>query len=164
MKWYLGKIKNTAEKVYLEDFQWECGWYWSGGYIGNKNFHAHFDGCFLNVPDYRGHCLGSFYGSKSLVPEYVKTPSILSNGASVWEDLSFFLDDAQYSSKQWWRIKDLFKQFYIYQKAAEAFAYGGHCTSDKRSEAEINPEMAKTLNLHIEKVIIPEIKKALEKI
>ena len=41
-KWYLGKTKGiNPEPVYLEDFEWHCGWYWGGGYIGNNNFHAH---------------------------------------------------------------------------------------------------------------------------
>lgn len=79
------------------------------------------------------------------------------------EDLSFFLDDAQYTSNQWWRIKDLFKQFYALRQAAECFQYGRHCTSDNRNPAEINKEMAAQINKHIETVIIPEIRKALDK-
>ena len=58
-KWFLGYLKGTKKSVYLKDFEWECDWYWGGGYIGNSSFHAHFDGAFLKVPDIRGHCLNS---------------------------------------------------------------------------------------------------------
>lgn len=162
-KWYLGRLKDNSGGIYLEDFAWECGWYWAGGYIGNRNMHTHFDGCFLDRPDSRGHSLGNFYDPWTKPPEYVKTFSVITNGASVWEDLGFFLDDAQYSKEQWWRIKDLFKQFYAMKAAAEAFRYGGHCTSQERSKEEINPWMAAAINKHIETVIIPEIRKALNK-
>ena len=145
--------------VYLEGFQWNCGWYWGGGYIGNKDFHAHFDGAFLDTPDIRGHVLGNFVTPWSVKPE---NSVVVSNGCSVWEDITTFLDDAPaHIQANWWRIKDLYKQFYRLRDAAEVFQYGG-CTSEGRTEAEINPEMAKAINLHIATVIIPEIVKVLE--
>lgn len=159
-KWYLGNLKNTFEKVYLEDFEWQCGWYWGGGYVGNKDFHCHFDGCFLKVPDIRGHSLGNFVTPWNNTD---KKGIVISNGCSVWENLDCFLDNTQYNARQWWRIKDLFKQFYTLKAAAEVFQYGGHCTSDNRDPREINKDMAATLNKHIENVIIPLIRGALNK-
>ena len=151
---YLGKAKaeksGAAEAVYLYDFEWSCGWYWGGGYIGNKKFHTHFDSCFLKVPDYRGHPLGSF------------KPQDIYNGCALWEDLSTFLDNPSFTEDQWWRMKDLFKQFYAYKKAAECFHLGGNCTSKGRAEKEINLDMGKKINSHIELVIIPEIRKLCE--
>jgi hypothetical protein len=162
-KWFLGSTKGSRpENVYLRDFSWECNWYWSGGLIGNSNFSAHFDGAFLDVPDIRGHALGNF------ITPWTKNPPadsiVINNGCSVWEDLSTFLDNPQYNTNQWWRIKDLFKQFYTLRHAAEVFQYGGHCTSDKRNPAELNKEMADKINKHIETVIIPEIRKSLNKV
>lgn len=156
-KVYIGKTKpefGLSERIFLYDFEWSCNWYWSGGYIGNKNIHCHFDGCFLNVPDVRGHPLGNF------VTPWNKTENsiVIQNGCSVWEDVSTFLDDAAFDKNQWYRIKDLFKQFYTLKSAAEVFLYGGHISSEDRSEKEINPEMARTINLHIQDVIIPEIR------
>jgi len=150
-KVYLGATKRRPpEPIYLKGFSWDCGWYWSGGYIGNRNMHTHFDSCFLNVPDYCGHSLGDF------------TPKNISNGCSVWENLDTFLDDAQFSAEEWWRIKDLYKQFYSLREAASTFKYGGHCTDRDRNPLEINKEMANKINEHIEHVLIPEIKKALK--
>jgi hypothetical protein len=149
-KVYLGRTKGKhSEPIYLEGFSWDCGWYWAGGYIGNRNMHAHFDGAFLNSPDPRGHVLGI-------------DPKTMSNQWAIWEDLSFFLDDATFTSNEWWRIKDLYKQFYSLREAAETFQYGGHCTSEGRNPAEINLAMAMQINSHIENVIIPEIMKAIQ--
>lgn len=148
-KWLLGNLKNSHENVYLEDFEWSCEWYWSGGYIGNRDFHCHFNGCFLDVPDYRGHPLGDF------------SPGKLRNGAAVWEDLGFFLDNPQYNTNEWWRIKDLFKQFYILKESAEVFQYGGHCSATGRNPAELNKDFANQINKHIENIIIPKIRKAM---
>ena len=155
-KAYLGKTKGKySERVYLYDFKWDCGWYWGGGYIGNNNFHAHFDGAFLNTPDIRGHCLGNFTTPWNKDENSI----VISNGASLWEPLSFFLDDAQFDEKQWWRVKDLYKQFYIYKDAAAAFQYGGHMSGEGRSDEEINKSMAAKINKHIEDVVIKEIRK-----
>ena len=57
-KIYLGKIKENiessqsynpekdylyiqGENIYLEKHNWDCGWYWGFGYIGNKDLHTH---------------------------------------------------------------------------------------------------------------------------
>lgn len=40
-KIYLGKIDN--ERIYLSKHQWDCGWYWGFGYLGNDNLHFHID-------------------------------------------------------------------------------------------------------------------------
>ena len=150
--------------LYLEGFTWNCDWYWGGGYIGNSHSLAHFDGAFLDCPDPRGHPLGSFYDPWTTPPEYVTPERVkrVDNGASVWAPLEFFLDDVpEHISKNWGRIKDLYEQFYVLRDAAEVFQYGGHCTSAGRTEAEIDKEMARAINLHIAKVIIPEICRAL---
>jgi len=161
-KVYLGDTKgHYKERVYLNGFTWDCGWYWGGGYISTRTMHTHFDGYFLDPIDERGHSLGTFVSpgnEKSKDKDY----KVVSNGYSVWEDLSFFLDNPQFTENEWWRIKDLYKQFYSLQKAAETFQYGGHCISKGRSEKEINKEMAEKINDHIQAVIIPEIRKALK--
>jgi hypothetical protein len=157
----LGYIKDTKYPVFLRGFEWDCNWYYGGGYIGNNNFHAHFDGAFLDTPDVRGHCLGNFctpWDTEKLKNGY----KAIDNGASIWEDLDFFLDDAKYTPQEWWRIKDLYKQFYVLRQASEVLQYGGHCTASGRTEAEINKPMAEAINTHIQDVIIPEIVKALK--
>lgn len=157
-QWYLGRLKDTVcTSVYLYDFSWDCGWYWAGGYIGNKDFHAHFHDAFLDTPDIRGHCLGNFV--TPWTKDVPKNSVVLRNGAAVWEPIETFLDDVpDHISKNWWRIKDLFRQFYALKAAAEVFKHGGHCTSEGRTSEEINPELAALINKHIETVIIPQIR------
>lgn len=158
-KWLLGYTKKEAygskSPIFLRDFKWYCGWYWAGGYIGNRHLHCHFDGCFLNMIDPRGHSLGSFS-----TPWNAKTGDIiLDNGASCWESIETFLDDVpEHISSNWWRIKDLFSQFYKLSSAAGCFKHGGNITSQGRLEAEIDVEMAAKINKHIETVIIPAIR------
>lgn len=161
-KVYLGKIKyGRAEALYLEPFEWECGWYWGGGYLSTKTSFTHFYGCFLDVPDRRGHPLGPFITPWDPKPEYPH--HVVQNGCSLWEDVTVFLDDVpEHIQKNWWRIKDLFKQFYRLRDAAEVFQYGGRCTTKGRTAGEIDKEMADKINGHIRAVVIPEIEKALQ--
>ena len=49
-KVYLGKVKAgeyAGDDMYLSVHNWSCGWYWSFGWVGNRNLHTHFDGTFL---------------------------------------------------------------------------------------------------------------------
>lgn len=154
-KTLLGYTKAHREAVFLYDFSWDCGWYWGGGYIGNRNFHAHFNGAFLDVVDVRGHCLGNFKSPWDKRDDGI----VVQNGASVWEDIGFFLDEVPvHIAENWWRIKDLYKQFYVLKAAAEVFAYGGHLTSSGRKPEELVPEMAAAINKHIQMVIIPAVR------
>ena len=154
---FLGYTKNTRERVYLSGFEWQCGWYWSGGYIGNNNFQYHFDECFLKPVDVRGHPLGNFTSPW----QEKEGAKVISNGCSIWEDLDFFLDDVPKPlNKIWWRIKDLYKQFYVIQNAAKVFQHGGHCTSG-HTVKELSMSKAGSMNGHIERVLIPCIMKEL---
>jgi hypothetical protein len=38
---YLGKDLHN-ESIYLYKHNWDCGWYWGMGYLGNNNNHYHF--------------------------------------------------------------------------------------------------------------------------
>lgn len=164
-RWYLGDLKDGQhpKRIYLSDFSWDCGWYFGGGYLGNSQLHCHFNGCFLNALD-GWHPLGSFINKNAPLPtkhhteEYV----IRVDGHPSHLPLSTWLDNPQYDENTWWRIKDLFVQFYAYKKAAEAFHSGGHMTSRGRNEAEINPDMEEMLNKHIEEVVIAEIRDVLD--
>lgn len=44
MKRYFGKLKSTGELIYLSSPSFDCGWYWSFGYLGNNNCHYHLSG------------------------------------------------------------------------------------------------------------------------
>jgi len=159
-KQYIGHTKpnhGRKESYYLEDFEWSCGWCWSGGIISSRHSFFHFNGAFLDVPDQRGHPIGNFVTpwTKSDRPN----PVVLRNGAAIWEPITTFLDDTpQHLVDNWWRIKDLYKQFYRLRDAAEVFRHGGHCTPQGRTPQETKPVMEVSINSHIENVIIPAIR------
>lgn len=37
----LGYTKLDNEPIYLTKPQFDCGWYWAHGHIGNENYHSH---------------------------------------------------------------------------------------------------------------------------
>jgi len=130
----LGIRKEDNKKVWLENFSWDCGWYWGGGYIEvfNRNYtdiqeHTHFDSLFLGDP------ANDFWN-------YFKATTL--------------------TDKEIWRLLDLMRQFYILRDCAEVFQYGGHLSSERTKE-EINKRLAKRINKHIETVIIPLVRKLL---
>lgn len=51
----LGVIKSDAgtyadgQSIRLNKHQWDCGWYWGFGYIGNRDCHFHFDSLIGNT-------------------------------------------------------------------------------------------------------------------
>jgi hypothetical protein len=139
-KYYLlGIRKKDNKKVWLEDFSWDCDWYWGGGYIEiftsnnpetarDIQEHTHFNILFLENP---------FYS---------------------WID---YFKASTLKEDEIWRLLDLMKQFYVLRDCAEVFQYGGHISTERTKE-EINLEMAKKINEHIEKVIIPLVRKIFE--
>jgi hypothetical protein len=159
-KTYLGKSKLYPATYYLEDFEWACNWFWSGGIIFSSHSSFHFNGAFLDIPDPRGHPLGDFVTPWD--KNKTDTSIVLKNGSSIWEPVTLFLDNVpEHISNNWWRIKDLYKQFYDLRNAAQVFRHGGHCTPQGRTPQEIRPEAARMINEHIADVIIPETRKLL---
>jgi len=59
----LGKLKADAgtsadgENVWLTKQEWSCGWYWSFGWVGNKNCHFHFK----SLLDNSNHCASELF-------------------------------------------------------------------------------------------------------
>lgn len=142
---YIGIDRKTGYKIYLNGFSWDCNGYYGGGYLSYYNkigrpalqIQTHFNIAFLdNI--------------------------IKNNQSALWFSLSDIVNDAQFNSNEWWRIKDLYCQFYALKKAADVFKYGGHCTSQGRNKKEINLDMNYKINEHIQDIIIPEIMKALK--
>lgn len=130
--WLLGKTVD-GQRIYLDDFRWDCGWYWGGGYLkwyprGAKQWHSHthFNSTFGDRSD-----------THTGFNEIIKYP---------------VLDD-----KEVWRLCDLMRQFYAYQNAAACAQYGGHMISTLRAEDEINTELGRYINEQIE-IVIREVR------
>lgn len=117
---------------YLYDFSWDCDWYWGGGYVGNKHSHHHFE---------------------NLSGKY---------NISMYDSFKHYYDSTKLTDEQLWRLCDLMIQFYAHTESAECFQWGGHCINGGRTHEEINSELATALNVHIETVIIAEVRKLLK--
>ena len=133
---YLGQ-EEDGTNVWLEDFTWDCGWYWGGGYLetytNNANpeaardisSHSHFDGL--------GKDKNLFDGFKSRI---VKTPL---------------------TDNELWQLCDLMQSFYTLRESAEWFKNGSsHYTSIKGSTPR--PEMQTLCNSIIENEIAPKVR------
>lgn len=65
---YFGKLKETGERIYITAPSWDCGWYWSFGYLGNAHCHYHLDGVA------KGRCLRD-----ALLDDYELAPWVQDN-------------------------------------------------------------------------------------
>ena len=58
---YLGKVKDSFqnhiihnEHIFLTRHEWQCGWYWAFGYIGNSHIDTHFENTLLHKNEIKG--------------------------------------------------------------------------------------------------------------
>ena len=130
MKILLGKVKTKAgtccdsENMYLEKHNWDCGWYWGFGYIGNKNCHSHFKSLLYNL-----------------------------NGVQ-WPLASDLFETTKFTDSDWWIVRDLFVQAYALKKAAEIYRYGGHqTTKSELTNCIESKEKASVLNADLKIVL-----------
>lgn len=146
-KGFLLGVTTDHYYVYLQDFSWDCGWYWGGGYVqtyyknnSSMNTHTHFDSLFFN-------------GTSQLVtiPNGIRNIDVVRNTFA----------KSSLTENEWWRLMDLMKQFYAHKESASAFHMGGHYTSTGRTKAELSEVMCNSINLHIKENVIPEIQKLL---
>ena len=128
----LGRMKSDAgtsadgENVYLTKHSWDCGWYWSLGYLGNNNCHFHFDSI-LHIKDSKNNI-------KHLASELFQTTNI--------------------TDKEWWVIRDLFVQAYALKEAAAVYRHGGHQSAlEGVTDIIRSPDMAKFINADLEKLL-----------
>ena len=139
----LGRDKD-GRNHYLQKAEFDCDWYWGGGYIetytDNENpeladdieTHTHFDSLFFNNP--RKNAMDSF---KEYFPE---TP---------------------FTDSEIWDICELMKTFYIAREYSDMLHLGGaHYTINKARKVIKNEAEYKRIN----ETVIPEIMNELHKI
>ena len=162
--WYLGH--DESDRYFLEDFTWDCGWYWGGGYLevyrgyktkstgpdNQHRMHTHFDSHLSTLGD------GDWFkvdGGKFIRSEDTRCNWF--DGFKKHIPYTVLTDD------EIWRLCDLMIQFYAYRRASECFQYGGHYSSKGRTRREIRKPMERECNKQIEKVIIPLVRELLDK-
>jgi ElaB/YqjD/DUF883 family membrane-anchored ribosome-binding protein len=129
---YLGVSKEYGNTWYRKH-EWDCGWYWGFGYLGNRDCHWHIDSIINHPKEYNSN----------------------------WTNVTHHFTTTWLSQKQWWILRDLFLNAYALKKAAECYRCGGHQTPDAGPYRVINAEMAEKLNADL-KTILDNIWNALK--
>lgn len=131
----LGIRKEDGEEVYLQDFKWDCGWYWGGGYLEvfNKNMtdineHFHWDG---------------------LIKESNK---------NAFDAMNEYFSGLTLSERELWEFCDYMTTFYRLREVSEVFHQGNsHYTNT--SVNITNKELCKKINEeYLEGKIIPAVR------
>lgn len=147
----LGK-DSDGSTVWLEEPQWDCGWYWGFGYIEkytNKNnpenakgiiSHSHFSGL-VGRQEYYDHEKGC-HRKGDYIHNVYDSPELV---------------ETTFTEKEGWLLSELFKQFYLLKDMA-AYTHknpaGCHLTTSPISQ---DSEKMKEWHEHINKVMIPKI-------
>ena len=137
---YLLGEDEYGKKYYLRAAQWDCGWYWGGGYVttytNNSNpersrdiaSHSHFDYMFLS---------GKVNGYDKFTSFFVKTP---------------------FTDKEIWKIIELMQSFYIARRYSDMLATGGaHYTSNPANETIKNETEYNRINQKVIPAIMREL-------
>ena len=121
-KIFLGTGAKGEGRLYLEKHQWDCGWYWGFGYIGNAGVHTHIEFLIKRREKYDRY----------------------------WVDVSHQFKSTWITQDQWWILRDLFISAYAFKRAAEVYRYGGHQTEAANTFRILNSERAADINRDLE--------------
>ena len=129
-KYYLLGTREDGMNVYMQEPEWQCGWYWGGLYLtcftNNRqpeksrdiNSHQHFDSLFLN-----------------------------DSKVSAFDAFKEFFKETTLNQKEIWLLIDYMQSFYTLKKAAEVFGTGYSHMTEKAKLSEVKSiEMAKEIN------------------
>lgn len=144
-KYYLLGEDADGERYYLEQAQWDCGWYWGGGYVEtftNRIFphrsedissHQHFDGLFLKNPRLNG-----------------------------FDAFKMFFKETPFTDKELWVILELMKSFYTARNYSDFLHIGGaHYTTNPCKETIVNDTEYTRINASVIPALMEELYKIL---
>ena len=124
-KIYFGTANKTGEKIYISIPSWDCEWYWSFGYLGNKDCHYHLskyaNGRNINMYD-------------ALKADYILNPKI---------------------DKSLWEFCELSQTIYTIKEYAEVLHRGGahYTTNSCKSIIKNAPELYRLNNIVLSHVM-----------
>ena len=147
-KFFFGTRKSDGAKIYLSAPTWDCGWYWSFGYLGNYREHYHLsnyqakdhyfklaDGSIKLVREKRNICMRD-----ALLEDYKLNPVLASN---------------------LWVFCELALTAYALKETAEVLNRGGsHMTKNPCDKIIQNKEEVDRIN----KIVLPAIFAEIEKL
>ena len=125
------KLDNT--RIFITKPSWDCGWYWSFGYLGNKNEHYHLSG-YANGRNINMH--------DALLADYDLNNKIKSN---------------------LWVFCELAETAYSLNETAEVLGRGGsHYTNNPCKSIIMNTDEVKRINEDVLPSIFNEISRIIE--
>lgn len=125
---FFGTRKSDGHKIYITQPSWDCGWYWSFGYLGNRNEHYHLDG-YAN-----GRNINMY---DALKEDYDLAPAIEEN---------------------LWKFCELAKTAYTLKETAEVLGRGGsHYTTNPLAALIKNQDEVKRINEKVLPAIFNEL-------
>ena len=129
-KVFFGIRKSDNSYIYLSAPKWECTWYWSFGYLGNKNEHYH---------------LSSFKNGRN-----INMHDALINDYNLNEKLKNNL----------WTFCELAQTVYTLKETAEVLTRGGsNYTTNPLKDLIKNPNELERLNKVVLPALFQEIEK-----
>lgn len=140
-KFLLG-IDKDGYQYWLEKGNWDCGWYWSFGYIYYGNSFSHFDSLFGQ--DEKDFACNFYEGFTSRI---IESPL-------------YQPGESKTNHKRLWEFCDLARTIYILKEAAEVLGIGGShyignplCKDLVKDEAYVK---------HLNEQVLPELIKTAE--
>lgn len=140
-KYYLLGTRKDGMNVYMQEPEWQCGWYWGGLYLtcftNNRqpersrgiDSHQHFDSLFLN-----------------------------DSKVNAFDAFKEFFKETTLNDKEIWLLVDYMYSFYALKRAAEILSRGYSHMTEKAKLSEVqNSEMAKEINEKILPAIFKQV-------
>lgn len=138
---YFGTRKDDNARITLTGPKWDCDWYWSFGYLGNRNEHYHLkgyqskdhtfttkEGELKHITEKRNKCMHD-----CLLADYDLNPKLKEN---------------------LWKFCELALTAYAMKKTAEVLGRGGsHMTSNPCESIIKNADEVKRIN----EIVLPAI-------
>lgn len=133
-KVFFGKRKEDNTSIYISKPTWDCGWYWSFGYLGNNNEHYH-----LSSYQIKNHMFNLENGKFKFIAEQ--------RNKHMYDCL---LEDYELSDNikdNLWVFCELALTIYALKETAEILNRGGyHTTENPCKDVIINPDEVKRIN------------------
>jgi hypothetical protein len=137
----LGIRKEDGVTIYITKPSFDCGWYWSFGYLGNKNEHYH-------LKDYQSKTI-SIKDSEDKFHIFEQKRNL-----NMFDALREDYELNPCIEENLWQFCELAATVYTLKETAEVFGRGGsHYTSNPCFNVIINKAEVKRIN----EIVLPEV-------
>lgn len=141
-KLYLLGIDHDGKYVWLPKHKWQCGWYYSMGYVEIYTNHKHPE----RAKDISSHSHLSYELKRASASSYVTPEALVGENG--------FLAETTLDKDDLWKFQELLWSAYKLKEAAEIFSRGGaHITTNPCHDTLKDEEMYNTTNRMIDEVL-----------